>query len=64
MVKLSILFDSGIKDFLREVLSTDVSSNCDGVSTLGFDLVHYELGFLLVQADAFKLSVPIIRMRT
>lgn len=50
MVELPILGDRGVKDRLREVISTDVPTDGDGVSSESFDLLNDKLSFLLVKA--------------
>ena len=57
MVELSVLGDSSVENLLREVISTDVPADGDGVSSESFDLLDDKLSFPLIKAAEIDASM-------
>lgn len=57
MVELSVLGDRGIEDPLREVVSTDVPTDGDGVPSKSSDLVDDELSFPFIETTKIDRSM-------
>jgi len=55
VIEFPVLGDRCVDDLLREVISTDVPTNGDGVSSERLDLLNNELSFLFVQVANYNL---------
>lgn len=57
MIELSVLGDCSVEDLLREVVSTDIPTDSDGVPSESLDFLDNELNFLFIEAAEIKVSI-------
>ena len=56
MIDFPVLGDRSVEDPLREVISANVPTNCDGLPSRRLYLLNYKLSFLFVEAAEFAAS--------
>ena len=57
MVEFPVFGDCSIEDLLREVISTNVPADSDGVPSKSSDFLNDKLGFLFIKATDVNVSI-------